>query len=190
MFIRDWKKEIKTIPNLLSLLRLILIPVYMSIYLNAANPVQHFYAGAILAASCLTDALDGWIARRFHMITNLGKVLDPVADKITQLSLILCLSLKFPALIPVLVLFLVKELFQICAAVYHLNQGQILPNALLAGKLCTTVLFITLILLVLFPAVSTRIVTWIAGLDCLFLLISFGSYLFTYLSKPDGLHRL
>lgn len=190
MFIRDWKTEIRTIPNLLSLVRLMLIPVYILIYLHATEPRQYFTAGAILAVSCLTDALDGWIARRFHMITNLGKLLDPVADKVTQFSLILCLSMKYREMIPILVLFAIKELFQIGAALYHLNLGEVLPGALTAGKICTAILFATLVFLVLFPSVDPETVTWIAMADGLFLVISFGSYLFTYLGKPSGFQQL
>ena len=97
MDIRKWKKEILTIPNLLSLFRLALIPVYVVIYLNAREPGQYITAGAILAVSCLTDMVDGKIARRFGMISTVGKVLDPVADKATQFTLTLCLSLRLTA---------------------------------------------------------------------------------------------
>ena len=71
MFIKNWKKEIFTIPNLLSLFRLILIPVYASLYLSATEQYQYVLAGMILAVSCLTDMIDGKIARKFHMITLL-----------------------------------------------------------------------------------------------------------------------
>ena len=63
MIIKDWKKEILTIPNLLSFFRLILIPVYMVIYLNAEDTADYTCAGIILAASCITDMFDGKIAR-------------------------------------------------------------------------------------------------------------------------------
>lgn len=82
MFVKNWKKEIFTIPNLLSLFRLLLIPVYVTIYLNATTMEHYFLSAAILAVSCLTDMIDGKIARKFHMISNLGKILDPVADKL------------------------------------------------------------------------------------------------------------
>ena len=94
MYIKDWKKEIFTIPNLLSLFRLVLIPVYITIYLNAKEAMDYYLAGGILAVSCLTDMIDGKIARHFNMITSFGKFLDPVADKATQFTLILCLALK------------------------------------------------------------------------------------------------
>ena len=94
MFSWNWKKEILTVPNLLSLFRLALIPVYISAYLRAQTGQDHALAAGILAVSCLTDLLDGIIARRFHMISHVGKVLDPLADKLTQLALFLCLSTR------------------------------------------------------------------------------------------------
>ena len=98
MHSENLKKEILTIPNLLSMFRLILIPVYISIYLNARNSSDYFLSAAILAVSCLTDLIDGKIARHFNMITNVGKLLDPLADKLTQFALILCLSSRHPVL--------------------------------------------------------------------------------------------
>ena len=91
MPIKNWKKEILTIPNLLSLFRLVLIPVYVTIYLNAKETTDYFIAAMILAVSCLTDLVDGKIARHFNMISTLGKILDPLADKATQFTLIIWL---------------------------------------------------------------------------------------------------
>ena len=89
---RNWKKEILSIPNILSLFRLLLIPVYTVLFLRAERPVDYWWAAGILAVSTLTDMVDGKIARRFHMVTNLGKILDPVADKATQCTLLVCLA--------------------------------------------------------------------------------------------------
>lgn len=190
MFIKDWKKEIFTIPNLLSLFRLALIPVYMAVYLEASEPEQYYTAGGILAVSCLTDAIDGKIARQYNMISTLGKILDPLADKITQFTLTLCLSLKYPHLRPVLCLFVIKELFQLAAGIFHLRRGKMLPGALLAGKICTTVLFVSLTALVLFPAMPERIVDGIAVLDTAFLIISFVSYILAYFGKNTKVEDL
>ncbi len=119
----NWKKDILNIPNMLSLFRLALIPVYMYIYLNAEDASEYALAGAILAVSCLTDMVDGKIARKYNMITPLGKLLDPIADKFTQLILTICLSLKYPVMRPVLVLFLVKEFFQFFAALFNYRRA-------------------------------------------------------------------
>lgn len=183
MYMKNWKKEILTIPNFLSLFRLLLIPVYVCVYLNARYQRQYLLAGAIMALSCLTDMIDGKIARHFHMISNVGKVLDPLADKFTQLALILCLSAKYPILYPVLALFLVKEFFQLIVAIIHIRRGKALPGALMAGKVCTTVLFISLIALVLFPQLSEPAVDVIVLTDGVFLTISFVSYILAYYGK-------
>lgn len=183
MFIKNWKKEIFTIPNLLSLFRLMLLPVYAYIYLNATEDYQYLIAGGIMAVSCLTDMIDGKIARRFQMISTLGKILDPLADKITQFTLILCLSMKYPILLLVLALLLVKEIFQLVLGIINLRKGKMLPGALMAGKVCTTVLFVSLIALVLFPNIDPRWVNVIALTDMVFLTISFISYILAYLGK-------
>ena len=190
MFIKDWKKEVFTIPNLLSLFRLVLIPVYSYIYLNATQNYQYLIAGYIMAVSCITDMVDGKIARRYNMISNLGKILDPLADTITQFTLTLCRSLKYPVLRPVLCLFIVKEIFQAVMGIIHLRKGRMLPGALMAGKVCTTILFISLIALVLFPNMNPRFVDAIAAVDTVFLVISFFSYIFAYFGKNTKVQDL
>lgn len=183
MYIKDWKRELFSIPNLLSFFRLVLIPVYAYIYLNATQTYQYFIAGSIMAVSCLTDMIDGKIARHFNMITTLGKILDPVADKVTQFTLTLCLSLKYPVLLPVLSLFVVKEGFQLIAGLFFWRKGRMLPGALMAGKVCTTVLFISLIALVLFPSMNPAAVNLIALVDSVFLFISFINYILAYFGR-------
>jgi cardiolipin synthase len=177
---RSQKSDIMTIPNLLSLIRLGLIPVYANLYLQAVVPAQYRVAGLLMSLSCLTDLADGWIARRFHMVSTLGKILDPLADKLTQLALTVLLSIQYPVLRPVMVLLLVKEIFQLILAVYYFRRGKMLPGALIAGKICTTVLFVSLISLVLVPEVTAPLVRVIALTDGLFLTISFVQYLMAY----------
>lgn len=183
MFIKNWKHEILTVPNLLSLFRLLLIPVYVTIYSSASQPRDYFIAGSVLAVSCLTDAVDGRIARKFNQITQVGKVLDPFADKATQFVLTICLCLRYPVLNPVLALFLVKECFQLVACIVNYRRGKVLPGALPAGKVCTVVLFVSLITMVLFPDLDWRIVDAIALLNGCFLLLSFVSYILAYYGK-------
>lgn len=182
MFIKDWKKDICSIPNLLSLLRLILIPVYITIYLNAWESTDYYLAAGILAVSCLTDMIDGKIARHFNMITSLGKVLDPLADKLTQFTLILCLALKVEnTLLWYLIgLFVLKESFQLIAGSLRLRKGIMLKGALLSGKICTTILFVSLILMVMMPDMPLKTINLITIIDALFLLIAFVHYMVAY----------
>lgn len=190
MFMKDWKKEILTIPNLLSLFRLILIPVYVSIYLTADEPSDYFLAAAILAVSCLTDMIDGKIARHFNMISTVGKILDPFADKLTQFSLILCLVSEYPILWYLVGLFFVKEIFQLVAGAINLKKGKMLKGALISGKISTTVLFISLIVMVMLPGLSQTAVTIITIVDGLFLLIAFADYAVAYYARESKFQAL
>lgn len=183
MFIKDWKKEIFSIPNLLSMFRLILIPIYVIIYLNAREDSHYWIAGMILAVSCMTDMIDGKIARHFNMITNVGKLLDPIADKATQCAVTVCLTLKYPAMVPVLVLFLAKEFFQLFAAIINYRRGKALNGALLSGKICTTVLFVSLTVLVLVPNMDPAIVQAIAIADLIALTAAFIQYIFAFFGR-------
>ena len=190
MFIKDWKKEVMTIPNLLSLFRLLLIPVYMVIYLKAQETKDYIIAGVILALSCLTDMVDGKIARKYNLITTLGKFLDPLADKITQFTLILCLAIRHPVLWSVFILFVMKELFQLVAGAMAAHHGYILKGALFSGKVCTTILFTSLVTLVVFPKLSEATISLIALIDGVFLMVAFADYFITYLGKKSRFQSL
>lgn len=190
MFNIDWKKEIFTIPNLLSLFRIALIPVYMVIYLKADQNVDYYIAAAILTVSCLTDLIDGKIARHFNMISNVGRLLDPLADKATQLCLILCLCIKYPILWAIVVLFVVKEVFQLVAIGIGIKQGKMLYGALVPGKICTTVLFLSLIVLVIFPSLSDLAVGIIALIDAAVMLYAFIVYIFAYFGKNKKIYDI
>ena len=190
MIAKNWKKEIWSIPNLLSIFRILLIPVYMSIYLNADGSDDYATAGVILALGCLTDMADGFIARRFNMITNLGKVLDPMADKLTQLSLLVCLSARRRALKYLLVMFLIKEFWQFFAMVSALRRGKALNGALLSGKISTTVLFTSLGLMFVFPGLTEK-TTDLMSLVCLvFLLYAFADYVRAYCGREKKIYDL
>ena len=190
MIIKDWKKDILTIPNLLSLFRLLLIPVYIVIYLNAQDMTDYYIAGGILAVSCLTDAIDGKIARHFNMISTLGKILDPLADKATQFTLILCLAIRNPVLWILVALFVVKESFQLIAGLMILRRGKILAGALLAGKISTAVLFVSLIVMVLFPGLDTKTIQIITLVDSGVLLASFIGYARIYYTHSPMIQEL
>lgn len=190
MIIKDWKKNLWSVPNLLSLFRLALIPVYVVIYLNATTAVDHYIAAGILAVSCLTDAIDGKIARHFNLISTVGKILDPLADKATQLTMIVCLAIRYPILLLVFGLFVIKEGFQLIAGFLTLRKGEMLTGALLSGKVCTAVLFVSLIALVLVPNMENWLLYTLTALDCTCMIISFLSYVRTYSTHSPMIQQL
>ena len=183
MIIQDWKRDFFTIPNYLSLFRLLLIPIYVIIYWKASQPEEYAVAAGILAVSCLTDAIDGQIARRFHMVSSVGKFLDPLADKATQITLTVCLSIRYPILWTLVGIFVLKEGFQLIAGIVEFRKGRMLIGALLSGKICTAILFISLILMVLIPNLPPWIILIMTFTDGIFMLISFLHYAWTYYRK-------
>lgn len=182
---KNWKKEIFTIPNLLSLFRLLLIPVYVAIYLNAKSASDYYLAASILAVSCLTDLIDGKIARHFNMISSLGKLLDPVADKATQFTLIICLAVRYPILKYLIILFILKEAFQLIAGGISYHNGRMLKGALISGKICTTVLFVSLIAMVMLPEMDNTTANIIVIIDAVFMVIALVNYIIAYFFREN-----
>ena len=96
-----YKKKIITIPNILSFIRLCLIPIIVWLYIGKQD---HIMAGVFVIISGITDIVDGFIARTFNMISDVGKVLDPIADKATQTVVVILLVTRFPLmLIPLII---------------------------------------------------------------------------------------
>lgn len=188
---KDWKKEVLTIPNLLSLFRIALIPVYVHIYLNAVKPMDYLLAAAVLMLSCLTDLIDGKIARKYNMISTVGKVLDPVADKATQFCMLIIFSIEYPILWTLSLLFVLKEGFQLVAMIVAYYHGKVLKGALMSGKICTTVLFFSLIIMVLFhDDLQLATVRAITCIDGLFMLVAMVDYIYAYFKNTDMIEDL
>jgi cardiolipin synthase len=167
-----------------------LIPIYITLYLGAENNTDLFLAASILAVSCLTDLIDGKIARHFNMISNVGKILDPLADKLTQFSLIICLLSKYKTLIYIVPLFVIKESFQLIAGGISIKNGRMLKGAQLTGKISTTVLFLSLIILVLMNELPETTVLIITLIDCIVLFIAFIDYILVYFKKSSKFQEL
>ena len=145
------KREIFSIPNCMSYLRLVLIPVFCYLYLTAETDLQFLWAGLVVLVSSLTDMLDGWVARTFHQITDLGKVLDPVADKLTHAALAVCLAMRHPLMWALIALMIVKEGYMGLMGLKLIRRGEMLDGAMWFGKVCTALLFVGLLILFLFP---------------------------------------
>lgn len=181
----DVKKNVLTIPNLLSLFRLLLIPVYAILYMKAQSAKEYIVAAAVFAVSAMTDMVDGIIARKCHMVSRLGIMLDPFADKMTQGVIILCLTLKNPAILPLLILFIVKEAFMLVMACLHLKKKKMLDGALIPGKICTTVLFLSMIVLVIFRDLPSPWVYTIVAICSVFMVISLVAYALCYFRRSS-----
>lgn len=110
------------IPNILTTLRLCLMPVFLVLYFSPVENAR-LWAMGVLVFSFLTDVLDGFIARHFNQVSDLGKILDPVADKVMQITVLLCLAFYNHALIWVVAFVLVKDAALGVGAVYMHKRG-------------------------------------------------------------------
>ncbi len=151
---KDLFKGCWTIPNLLSLLRIVIVPVFAYFYLND----QVGLAVLMLALSGLSDFLDGKIARKFNQISALGKVLDPVADKLTQITLAVLLFLSFrnasdemlKAFSWVFLVFILKEAVMVVGGFIMLLFNIRPVAAEFYGKLATMAFYTIMLLVVAF----------------------------------------
>lgn len=132
------QNKIFTVPNVLSFFRLCLIPLMVWLY---CAEQQYWWTAGVLVLSGLTDVVDGYIARRFHMVSDLGKVLDPVADKLTQGVMLLCLITRFPRMVIPLVLFILKEIFAVVTGILVIKKTGEVFCAKWYGKAATASLY-------------------------------------------------
>lgn len=142
--------KILTVPNLLSALRLCMVPLFLWIYLGLDEPL---WAAGLLVLSGITDTVDGWIARKFHQVSNLGKALDPFADKVTQIAVVTCLSIRFPRLWIVSGVLLAKESFALITSLMAIHSSGEIQGADWHGKVTTTLMYITMIAHLVFPEI-------------------------------------
>lgn len=132
------RQKIFTIPNFLSLVRLLMIPLFVWRYRILGDC---YGALAVLVLSGLTDLADGYIARRWNQITDLGKILDPIADKLTQIATMWCLLGRFSHLWLPLALLMVKEIFTGVMSLYAVRKSGRVKGADWHGKICTALLY-------------------------------------------------
>lgn len=141
--------SIFTVPNLMSVFRISLIAPFV-IFMKKESYIA---AGIVLILSGITDALDGFIARKFKMVTDLGKVLDPVADKLTIIAVMLCFAAKFKEIVPFVIILILKEASMFVAGAFLLKKCKRPIAARWYGKLATIVFYISVITVVSLKAI-------------------------------------
>ncbi len=174
-------QKIWTVPNILSLIRICLIPVIIWLYCFRQ---AYLSAAIVIGISGLTDILDGMIARKFNMITDVGKLLDPAADKLTQIAIVACLSVQFVPMRALLAVQVIKE-FIILLLTYLAARKKSINSAQWYGKLCSVILFIVTAVHILIPFLSET-VSWILSMTAItFTVLSLVMYIRFYTHIPD-----
>lgn len=170
---REQKNKILTIPNILSFFRLCLIPVFVWLY-----RVEQSYslAGGVLLLSGLTDVMDGRIARKYNSITNFGKALDPIADKLTQAMVLFCLVARFPFMMWPLIVLVLKEVFAGITSLLVIHKTEKVMGADWHGKVSTFLLYAMMIIHVVWFDISPDFSDFLVVVNLVMMIISFVLY--------------
>ena len=144
--VKDLFENCNTIPNWLCFIRIALIPVFTALFVKE----QYIAAFITMIVAALTDVFDGKIARKFNMVSNLGKILDPIADKLSQIAIVIILLVKFwdGPLKYILFLFIFKELLMVIGAGILMAKGMRPVAAEVWGKLATVVFYTFMITII------------------------------------------
>lgn len=168
--------RILTIPNLMSLFRLLLIPVIVWAYTGLQ---KYLLVAGLLLLSGATDVADGYVARHFNQISNLGKALDPVADKLTEGIVMILLALSYPLLWVVIGLFALGGFLMAYWGIRAINHHQGVTSARWYGKATTVTLYLVILALLVFspvPEPTANILIAAAGIAVTGNMTAYGLY--------------
>lgn len=137
-----------TIPNWLSFIRIALIPVFAVLFVQGHQLV----AVIVMICAALTDLFDGKIARKFNQVSNLGKILDPIADKLSQMAIVIVLLYTYweNPIKYLFFFFIVKEVLMLLGGAFLLSKGMRPTAAEIWGKVATNVFYIAMIIILAF----------------------------------------
>lgn len=183
------KKDLLSVPNILTYFRFLLVPAFIILYLNAESFLGNLLAVACVAASAVTDVLDGKIARKKNQITDIGKILDPVADKAMEAAMMFCIMVKYPSVIILIVTFGLKELISLCFSGYLFKNKKNIGGAMWCGKVCTVVLYIVMFIFLLFPNLSSTVVAVMIIVSVAVMVMAFIVYMHAYLNLLKELKK-
>ena len=137
------------IPNVLSIIRIIFIIPFVFAVIDD----DYTTAGIILIISGISDFLDGYIARKYNQITRFGKMLDPTADKLTLMAVMVCVGIKFNKIFPFMIILITKEILMLVAGIILLRKKLTPPSAKWYGKLSTIVFYVSIIIIISLKAI-------------------------------------
>ena len=145
---------VKQIPNIITSLRILLTPFFAWLYIASGGGKDRslfFWALLLLAVIMISDIIDGKIARRFDLQSRLGEILDPVADKLAQITICVCLCVTGVAPLWFMLLLVLKEGTQLVLGVICIKKGVPVQKARWYGKMSTAVFYVVICFNLVFP---------------------------------------
>lgn len=174
------------IPNALSVFRLLLVPVFIIVYFSASENAKLLATGVYLLAAT-TDFLDGRIARKYNMVSKLGRFLDPLGDKIMTFAVLVCITIDRLVPLWAVVVFFVKEMLMAVGGLLLYNRITDIPSSNYLGKCATVVFIIVCALLMVFKNIPKFYATLMIAFAIAVMLMAFISYLIKYIKIIQSL---
>lgn len=142
------RKDLVTVPNILTYLRILLIAPFVYFFLQK----NYIVAAVLIGISGLTDCFDGFLARSLNQVTSLGKILDPIADKVTLISVAVCMLIYMPNILPIMLVLVAKEFMMFLGGFILLLKRITPPPANIFGKIATVVFYFVICLIIFLKA--------------------------------------
>ena len=184
------KEDFINIPNVLCYIRILLVPFFVYLFIKE----YYWQSAVVVLVASATDVVDGWIARHFNMVTDWGKFIDPLADKLMQFTMLIMAIFKNPWVSILVGVFALKELIMLIVGVYLYHKGDNLNGAMWCGKLCTVILDASLLLIIGLPKhmIKDEWIFCVVGVCTVFLILSFVVYMRAYMKlyrnmKAEGI---
>ena len=176
---------LRHVPNILSAFRILLVPVFVLTYFSG-TPQAHDQALGVFILASITDVVDGYIARRFDLITKVGTVLDPLADKLMQLTVLVCLTIDGFIPLWVTAALLAQESGMIITGIYFYfrEHSTVIPSNYF-GKSATVLIALAIFITILYPDSLASFLLVVSTLSLK--LLALGTYIHNYYAniKPN-----
>ena len=188
-FMKKYRFTLNQIPNYISCFRIVLIPIYALLFfgvLQIPNLKPMVAAGIVFILAGISDAIDGFLARKNHWITDVGKLLDPLADKLLEVVVAICLAIKFGGPFAILCTIIAfKEIVMIVGAYLIMSKSKIYVSSVWCGKLATIVWYALLCVVHFFSPVESNLL--LSYFLCIVLILvmnlAFVVYAFNYAAQ-------
>lgn len=174
------------IPNTISVVRILLIPLFCFKFLTAETMHDYVITAFILALSGLSDMLDGYIARKYNMITQLGKILDPVADKLTLFAVCICFWIRNPQLWFLFGFLMIKDVLIMIGSVFLMGKKINLDGSRWFGKLYTVCFYVIMLIMIIFGDMPNPIQMILMGILVLLTIGCFVMYVPVFFKLKNG----
>ena len=143
-------RDLLTVPNLITFVRFLLVPPFVWFFLNE----NYIMAGLMVGLSGLSDCFDGFFARKLNQVTSFGKILDPIADKVTLIAVAVCMVIYLPAILPIMLVLVGKEFLMLLGGFIMLLRKMTPPPANIFGKIATLVFYFVISLIIFIKIVT------------------------------------